>query len=204
MNSSPFLPAAPSTLNVGADDPVRPSFDFPPHPVGADAPSSAHIFEPILFFLCQKEKNGFNLPRKEREQRAYRCPEFDSENLSHHPSVASVPTFRKVSALCASPFGGAAQQDQHLRADEYPQGAGRICNAPSSRTAALGIGPYKLYRRFFDFHTPQVQSKALADRRGVGKPYGRFPHALFSFGGSTPFPFLKEKRKRGRKFPFSE
>ena len=28
--------------------------------------SSAHIFEPILFFLCQKEKNGFNLPRKER------------------------------------------------------------------------------------------------------------------------------------------
>ena len=29
------------------------------------------------------------------------------------------------------------------RADEYPQGAGRICNAPSSRTAALGIGPYK-------------------------------------------------------------
>ena len=29
------------------------------------------------------------------------------------------------------------------RADEYPRGAGRICNAPSSRTAALGIGPYR-------------------------------------------------------------
>ena len=29
-------------------------------------PSSARIFEPILFFLPQKEKNGFNLPRKER------------------------------------------------------------------------------------------------------------------------------------------
>ena len=28
--------------------------------------SSAHIFESILFFLLQKEKNGFNLPRKER------------------------------------------------------------------------------------------------------------------------------------------
>ena len=28
--------------------------------------SSARIFEPILFFLPQKEKNGFNLPRKER------------------------------------------------------------------------------------------------------------------------------------------
>ena len=24
------------------------------------------FFEPILFFLCQKEKNGFKLPRKER------------------------------------------------------------------------------------------------------------------------------------------
>ena len=33
--------------------------------------------------------------------------------------------------------------DSGRRADEYPQGAGRICNAPSSRTAALGIGPYK-------------------------------------------------------------
>ena len=29
-------------------------------------PSSARIFEPILFFLPQKEKNGFNPPRKER------------------------------------------------------------------------------------------------------------------------------------------
>ena len=104
--------------------------------------SSARIFETVLFFLCQKEKNGFNLPRKERGQGAYRCPEFDSKNLSHQLSVAFIPTTRKVSALCASPFGGAAQQDQHLRADEYPQGAGRICNAPSSRTAALGIGPY--------------------------------------------------------------
>ena len=28
--------------------------------------SSARIFETVLFFLCQKEKNGFNLPRKER------------------------------------------------------------------------------------------------------------------------------------------
>ena len=28
--------------------------------------SSARIFETVLFFLCQKGKNGFNLPRKER------------------------------------------------------------------------------------------------------------------------------------------
>ena len=67
------------------------------------------------------------------------------------------------------------------RADEYPQGAGRICNAPSSRTAALGIGPYKVYRRFSDFHTPQVQSKALVDRRGPGKPSERFPWSSLSF-----------------------
>ena len=33
--------------------------DLPPHP-------KERFFEPILFFLCQKEKNGFNLPRKER------------------------------------------------------------------------------------------------------------------------------------------
>ena len=66
------------------------------------------------------------------------------------------------------------------QADEYPQGAGRICNAPSSRTAALGIGPYIFYRRFSDFHTPQVQSKALVDG-GAGEPFERFPCRLFPF-----------------------
>ena len=40
------------------------------------------------------------------------------------------------------------------RADEYPQGAGRICNAPSSRTAALGIGPYKDSRKIHGIATP--------------------------------------------------
>ena len=84
------------------------------------------------------------------------------------------------------------------RADEYPQGAGRICNAPSSRTAALGIGPYKVYRRFSDFHTPQVQSKALVDRRGPGKPSERFPRSLFSF--ARRFLFGEAKRKC-RPFP---
>lgn len=33
--------------------------------------SSARIFETVLFFLCQKEKNGFNLPRKERGRKTY-------------------------------------------------------------------------------------------------------------------------------------
>ena len=67
-----------------------------------------------------------------------------------------------------------------LRADEYPQGAGRICNAPSSRTAALGIGPYIFYRRFSDFHTPQVQSKALVDGESM-EPFERFSGRLLSF-----------------------
>ena len=61
--------------------------------------------EPVLFFLCQKEKNGFNLPRKERGHSADRSPEFDSKDLGLPLSVAPVPTTRKVSALCASPFG---------------------------------------------------------------------------------------------------
>ena len=50
-------------------------------------------------------------------------------------------------------------------ADEYPQGAGRICNAPSSRTAALGIGPYNHDRKC------GTRSKKRADR--VVRPYKR-------------------------------
>ena len=84
-------------------------------------PSPAHIFDPILFFLCQKEKNGFNLPGKESGQGAYRCPEFDSENLGLYLSVAPDSTTRKVSALCASPFGGAASQN---RSKAFPFGEG--------------------------------------------------------------------------------
>ena len=43
-----------------------------------------------------------------------------------------------------------------------------------------GIGPYIFYRRFSDFHTPQVQSKALVDG-GAGEPFERFPGRLFPF-----------------------
>ena len=51
------------------------------------------------------EKNGFNLPRKESGHNANHSPEFDSKDLGLPLSVAPVPTIRKVSALCASPFG---------------------------------------------------------------------------------------------------
>ena len=100
------------------------------------------IFQNHSFLSLPERKERFRPSKKRKRAGANRCPELASENLSYQLSVLSLPTTRKVSALCASPFGGAAQQDQHLRADEYPQGAGRICNAPSSRTAALGIGPY--------------------------------------------------------------
>ena len=100
------------------------------------------FLNPFFSSSCWERKGRFQSAKKRKRAGANRCPEFDSKNLSHQLSVAPDSTTRKVSALCASPFGGAAQQDQHLRADEYPQGAGRICNAPSSRTAALGIGPY--------------------------------------------------------------
>ena len=100
------------------------------------------IFQNHSFLSLPERKERFRPSKKRKRAGANRCPELASENLSYQLSVPSLPTTRKVSALCASPFGGAAQQDQHLRADEYPQGAGRICNAPSSRTAALGIGPY--------------------------------------------------------------
>ena len=102
------------------------------------------FFETILFFLCQKEKNGFNLPRKERGQGAYRCPEFDSKNPSHQLSVAPDPTARKVSALCASPFGTAAQQNERFRADE-----GIV---PYKEIPKIGrtICPPKFFLPFFD------------------------------------------------------
>ena len=76
--------------------------------------------------------------------------------------------------------------------------AERSCSRRRSVTDALDIGPYKIYRRFSDFHTPQVQSKALVDRRGPGKPSERFPRSLFSF--ARRFLFGEAKRKC-RPFP---
>ena len=58
----------------------------------------------------------------------------------------------------------------HKRADEYPRGAGRICNAPSSRTAALGIGSYmvqwKNVRRAGEVLRPYMQNRL----RGAKSP----------------------------------
>ena len=50
---------------VGADALIGPKA---PLPRGGSLRSAqtGRVFEPILFFLFQKEKNGFNLPRKER------------------------------------------------------------------------------------------------------------------------------------------
>ena len=107
-------------------------------------PHRPTFLKPFFSFSAEKEKNGFNLPRKERGQGAYRCPEFDSKNLSHQLSVAFIPTARKVSALCASPFGTAAQQNERFRADE---GIGPYKEIPKiGRT----ICPPKFFLPFFD------------------------------------------------------
>ena len=98
-------------------------------------PHRPTFLKPFFSFSAEKEKNGFNLPRKERGQGAYRCPEFDSKNLSHQLSVTPDPTSRKVSALCASPFGRAAQQNRRLRADRVvrPYRMLRIRKKPLAR-----------------------------------------------------------------------
>ena len=152
------------------------------------------LFETVLFFLCQKEKNGFNLPRKERGQGANRCPEFDSENFDLYLSVASNPTIRKDSALCASPFGGAAQQDQRLRADEgigpyraqcqikradrvvrpYKQCGGNRKRGPMKALAPTGCGA-KSKRRATNGRPLRLGSGCDRDRRGGYCPPEAFP-----------------------------
>ena len=63
------------------------------------------------------------------------------------------------------------------------------------------IGPYIFYRRFSNFHTPQVQSKALVDRRGPGKPSESFPRSLFF---CQAFSFWRGKKKMPSVSPFLE
>ena len=182
---------------VGADDSVRPLF-----PVSSARKET--LFEPILFFLCQKEKNGFNLPRKERGQGANRCPEFDSENFDLYLSVASNPTIRKDSALCASPFGGAAQQDQRLRADEgigpyraqcqikradrvvrpYKRCGGNRKRGPMKALAPTGCGA-KSKRRATNGRPLRLGSECDRDRRGGYCPPEAFPQGKASAAAET-------------------
>ena len=71
------------------------------------------------------------------------------------------------------------------RADEYPRGAGRICNAPSSRTAALGIGPYNHDRKC------GTRSKKRADR--VVRPDKRCGVNRKSGQGRPPLQEVRRK-----------
>ena len=50
---------------AGADDSVHSKAPLPRGGCLRSA-QTGRVFEPILFFLFQKEKNGFNLPRRER------------------------------------------------------------------------------------------------------------------------------------------
>ena len=106
--------------------------------------SSAHIFETILFFLLQKEKNGFNLPRKER---------------GPVPTVVLNLT-QKISAIIR-PLRQSLPSERSLRSAhrlsaELPSKAnicGRTgssaptrCDARSRKRADEGIGPYRMVR----------------------------------------------------------
>ena len=51
--------------------------------------------ETVLFFLREKEKNGFNLPGKESGLTAYRCLEFGSKDFSHQPSASKDPLYEE-------------------------------------------------------------------------------------------------------------
>ncbi len=65
-----------------------------------------HFFEPVLFFLLLRKKRTGSISQEKKEgSGTYRCPKIFSETFSLQPSVAPIPTTRKVSALCASPFG---------------------------------------------------------------------------------------------------
>ena len=102
----------------------------------------------------------------------FRCP---GGSGTEQPSSGAMPA-RDVLPVSHSPLflwratpisfsGREREMGLHKRADEYPRGAGRICNAPSSRTAALGIGPYNHDRKC------GTRSKKRADR--VVRPYKR-------------------------------
>ena len=61
-----------------------------------------------FFSFSARKKEWVQSSKKRKRPGANRCPESDSENFGLKPSVPSAPTSRKVSALCASPFGGTA------------------------------------------------------------------------------------------------
>ena len=84
---------------------------------------------------------------------SFRRPGVNGMELASSDAMAArfaVPVLRGLLFLWrVTPFPFLKEKrkwGRKTQADEYPQGAGRICNAPSSRTAALGIGPYKRER----------------------------------------------------------
>ena len=60
------------------------------------------FLKPFFSFSCRERKERVQTAKKRKRAGANRCPELDSKDLSHQLSVASIPTTRKVSALCAS------------------------------------------------------------------------------------------------------
>ena len=80
--------------------------------------------KPFFSFSARKKRTVSIFQEKKEGKVRTVVLNLTQKNLSHQLSVAFIPTARKVSALCTSPFGTAAQQNERFRADE-------------------GIGPYK-------------------------------------------------------------
>ena len=155
-------------------------FRFPPHP-------KKRFFEPILFFLCQKEKNGFNLPRKERGHSANRSPKIFSEDFSLYPSVAPDPTSRKVSALCASPFGVIIAHFRHsIRRGIQGQGPWPLEGVRGNHSE--GSPERFFFCQAFSFWRPKkkMPSASLSPKR-ERKEWGR-KHIRRGIQGRSPEP----------------
>ncbi|MEI3088840.1 MAG: hypothetical protein V8T01_02260, partial [Oscillospiraceae bacterium] len=117
----------------------------PPLPRGSCLRSTqTGSFETILFFLREKEKNGFNLPRKERGQGAYRCPDLTQKiSAISCPLRSSLPPERSLHS--------AHRLSVQLHSKTNAFGPMRA-SAPTRKFQKIGrtICPPKFFLPFFD------------------------------------------------------
>ena len=143
-------------------------------------PSSARIFEPILFFLPQKEKNGFNLPRKER---------------GPVPTVVLNLT-QKISAIIR-PLRQSLPSERSLRS------AHRLSAEPRSKTNTCGPMKASAPTKSIVDSPTSIRRKSRARLWSIEGTRGNHPKGfpgLFSF--VRRFLFGAAKRKC-RPFPLS-
>ena len=189
---------------VGADDSVRPyrtrispqTSAKPSLPTAGRTESSAPTILSYFFRLSYAAGSKGEAPLVERESPENRPKGSLVVSFFSSPGAAILFFLRKEKEKNGGANTYAAESKGASRNQTVTQQSGHSLErkkeqADTELSASAGSA------------VQRASSDAVA-RRGVGKPFERFPHALFSFGGSTPFPFLKEKRKWGRNLPFSE